>query len=333
MNDLYTKATSYAALYAAYQRAAKNRGKNLARIAFARHLEENLITLRDELAAGTYRPGKYTRMTVYEPKKRIIEALPFRDRVVQQALFAVLLPLFERSMIYDSYACRKGKGTIRGAKRAQKFLRAAGASAWVLKGDIYHFFASMEREKILLRIARKVHDARMLASISLFLPQERGVPIGNLMSQLFANVLLDAFDHYMMDARGNGRYVRYMDDFILVLPSKARAKRELAAARAFLLSLGLTLNGKTQIFPARQGINFLGFYITRQRMRLRRETVRRVKWRVRRFRKLRARHLAHVMDCRPWLSSYLGFAKHGDCAALTRSVLRLLNGGVLIEEF
>lgn len=333
MNDLYTRATSYAALYAAYLRAARNRGKNPARIAFARHLEEKLIALRDELAAGTYLPGAYTRMTVYEPKKRIIEALPFRDRVVQHALFAVLMPLFERSMIYDSYACRKEKGTIRGAKRAQRFLRAAHAGAWVLKGDIHHFFASMEREKILLLIARRVHDARMLTAISLFLPNEKGVPIGNLMSQLFANVLLDAFDHYMTDARGNRRYVRYMDDFVIFLPSKERAKRELTAARAFLLSLGLKLNGKTQVFPARQGVNFLGFYITRRRMRLRRETVRRVKWRVRRFRRLRAQGLAHVMDCRPWLSSYLGLAKHGDCTALTRAVLRLLNGGVLIEEF
>jgi len=191
-------------------------------------LERELWQLHSELTDQTYQPGNYHTFHIYEPKKRLISAAPYRDRVVHHALTRVLEPIFERSFIFDSYACRKFKGTHAAVDRAQQF---AGRFRYVLKADIRKFFPSMDHEILNGLIARKIKDAHvqwLIARIiagsnpqeavtmyfpgdNLFTPMERrrGIPIGNQTSQFFANVYLNPLDHFVKDELRFGGYARF----------------------------------------------------------------------------------------------------------------------------
>jgi retron-type reverse transcriptase len=194
-------------------------------------LEPELVRLQEELTSMTYRPGPYRTFTIYEGKARQISAAPFRDRVVHHALTGILEPIFERSFIHDSYACRKGKGTHAAVDRCQQLARR---HAYVLKADVRRFFPSIDHVILKNQIARRIKDPRVLWLVNtivdhsnpqlpaimwfpgddLFTPIERrrGLPLGNQTSQFFANVYLDALDHFVTD-RLRFSYVRYVDAF------------------------------------------------------------------------------------------------------------------------
>ena len=322
--NLFDEICSYKNLVHAWRAASRNKGTHRNVLVFASRLQENLISIRDELRAGTYRPGRYHEMIVYEPKKRVIRSLPFRDRVVQHAIYDVVRERFERSMIADSYACRIGKGAQRGMLRLQSFLRRKGKGAFVLKGDVHHFFASVNHEALLRLLSRKVKDKRVLALFRLFLPAGGvGIPIGNLMSQLYANVTLDALDHYVKDTLGVKCYARYMDDFVMVLSSREEAERILTRVRGFLGGfLHLSLNRKTQIFPEAQGVNFLGYLVTFDHVRIRHETVKRVKQKIAKY--WHDFYHSGRAHWRGWFMSFLGLAKWANCRSIEQALWRRL---------
>jgi len=322
--NLFDEICSYKNLVHAWHAASRNKGTHRNVLVFASRLQENLIAIRDELKTGAYRPGCYHEMVVYEPKKRVIRSLPFRDRVVQHAIYDVVRERFERSMIADSYACRIGKGAQRGMLRLQSFLRHKGKGCFVLKGDVHHFFASVNHEALLRLLSRKVKDRRVLALFRLFLPAGGvGIPIGNLMSQLYANVTLDALDHYVKDVLGVKCYVRYMDDFVMVLSSREEAEKVLADVRGFLGGfLHLSLNRKTQIFPEAQGVNFLGYLVTFDHVRIRHATVKRVKRKIAHYwHDVRRGAPAHW---RAWFMSFLGMAKWANCRSIEEALWKRL---------
>jgi len=203
--------------------AKAQRGKRF-RPAVARFhftLERELLVLQAELASKTYRPGPYRSFYIYEPKQRLISAAPYRDRVVHHALTGVLEPIFERSFVFDSYACRKGKGTHAAVARCRNHARRF---RYVLKADIRKFFPSVDHDILKHLIAGKIKDPNVLWLMGLILdhsnPQEpllqwfpeddlftpaerrRGFPIGNQTSQFFANVYLDPLDHFVKDRLG-----------------------------------------------------------------------------------------------------------------------------------
>jgi Reverse transcriptase (RNA-dependent DNA polymerase) len=200
------------------------------------NLERELVRLHDELRSMTYRPGPYRTFMIYEGKPRQISAAPFRDH----ALTGVLDPIFERSFVYDSYACRKGKGTHAAVDRCQAFARH---HAFVLKADVRRFFPSIDHEILKSQIARRIKDPHVLSLVNmivdhsnpqpsviawfpgddLFTPTERrrGLPLGNQTSQFFANVYLDPLDHFVMDRLGLS-YVRYVDDFLVFSETNRR---------------------------------------------------------------------------------------------------------------
>lgn len=322
--NLFNEICSYKNLVRAWRAASRNKGSHRNVLVFASHLQENLISIRDDLRAGTYRPGRYHEMIVYEPKRRVIRSLPFRDRVVQHAIYDVVRERFERSMIPDSYACRIGKGAQRGMLRLQSFLRRRGKGCFVLKGDVHHFFASVNHAALLRLLERKVKDTRVLALFRLFLPAGGvGIPIGNLMSQLYANVTLDALDHYVKNELGVKCYARYMDDFVLVLPSREEAERALASIRGFLGgALHLSLNRKTQIFPESQGVNFLGYLVTFDHVRIRHETVKRVKRKIARY--WHDYWRGAPAHWRAWFMSFLGMAKWANCRSIEEALWKRL---------
>jgi len=192
------------------------------------------LNLKNYLTSNCYRPGKYRHFWVYDPKKRRISAPVFVDRVVHHALCQVIEPIFDRSFIYDSYACRRNKGNHQAMKRLQTFLRKPGA-AYALKCDISKYFASINQQILLQLIKKKIADPKVLALLQIIIfsyrnpvqqdPHEiassassisRGIPIGNLTSQLFANIYLNELDYYVKQILRRKYYLRYVDDFIIL---------------------------------------------------------------------------------------------------------------------
>ena len=299
--NLWEQVIRFEALLRAADTARKGKRFRPTVAAFHFDQERALWKLHEELSTKTYRPGAYRSFFIYEPKKRQISAAPYRDRVVHHALVNVLEPIYERSFIADSYACRKGKGTHAGVDRCQQFARRF---LYVLKADIQKFFPSLDHEILKALVARKIKDTDVLWLVGqiidhsnlqeeivnyfpgdqLFTPGERrrGIPIGNQTSQFFANVYLDPLDHFVKERLGIKGYVRYVDDFLVFADAKSHLADLREQIREFLVRLRLRLHPKKSVvFPVKDGIRFLGYRVFPTHRLLPKENVRRFRRRVR----------------------------------------------------
>jgi retron-type reverse transcriptase len=286
---MYADIYSWDNLRWAYRRAAKGKRGHPTVAAFEHRLEDNLLALQRELHDQTYTPGAYTSFYIHEPKRRLISAAPFRDRVVHHALCNLSEPLFERTFITDSYANRVGKGTHRALDRCQAFARRY---RYVLACDLVQFFPAIDHAILRDTLARTIHDddtlwlcERILASgggvlsevyemvwfagDDLFAPlRPRGLPIGNLTSQFWANCYLNPFDHFAKRELRCAAYLRYADDFLLFADDKATLWRWRAAIVARLARLRQMIHTHAQPKPVSEGIPFLGFVVYPERRRL-----------------------------------------------------------------
>lgn len=287
--DIYTRLCSWENLLLAYRKAARGKRGQPGVAAFEHRLEEQLLELQRELQELAYIPGPYASFYIHEPKRRLISAAPFRDRVVHHALCNLIEPVFERSFIFDSYANRIGKGTHRALDRAQTFARRY---AYVLQCDLRQFFPSIDHEILLSVLARKIDHPqalwlcrRILESGRGVLAKEyepvyfpgddlfaalrpRGLPIGNLTSQFWANVVLNPFDHFVKRELRCPAYLRYVDDFLLFSDDKAQLWEWLGAIENRLGRLRLTIHTGAQPRPVGEGLPFLGFVVYPQARRL-----------------------------------------------------------------
>ena len=341
VGNLWEGLVSFPNLLRAARKARRNKRHRPDVQAFEFDAERELLRIRDELQSGTHAFGPYHTFTVTEPKPRLISAAPYRDRVVHHALCNVLEPVYERSFITDSYACRAGKGTHAAVRRCHAL---AGRFPWVLKADIRKFFPSIDHAILKTQLARKIKDRRVLALAGRVIDhsneqepvidwfpgdglldptdRRRGLPIGNQTSQFFGNVYLDALDHFVTDRLGVGGYVRYVDDFVIF----GAGKRELATVRArvagFLETLRLRPHpSKTTVFPTRQGIRFLGYRVFGSHVRMARDGVIRFRRRVRGWAADAAAGRLDREGMRRSVASWLGHVGH---AASTRLRERLL---------
>lgn len=284
---LFEKITAFSTLWRAAHRAWRGK-KDKRRIArFYFYLEPELLQLQQALLAGCYVPRPYRLFTISEPKQRRIAAADFRDRVVHHAICEVLEPLFERTLIHDTYACRVGKGNHAALKRAQQFMRRY---PYYLKCDIRQYFASIDHEVLRRLLARRIKDRRLLALLDWIidhpLPEHapgKGLPIGNLTSQHFANIYLGELDHFVKDRLGVPAYLRYMDDFVLFDINKPRLHQHLAEiGRVLNGSLQLRLKAQaTRVAPVTEGLAFLGFSLFPGTIRLQAKGLTRTRRRVR----------------------------------------------------
>jgi len=252
-------------LYQAANIAAKEKRYKTSVMRFFYNLEENIIQLQNELIWKEYELGKFYNFERYEPKRREISALPFRDRVVQIALCIIIEPEFEKRFIYDTYACRIGKGTGQAANRLSYFLDKPDATKY-LKCDIKKYFRSIDVKELQTLIrARYVEDENILWLIDKILMHEYnndGIKIGNRFSQLAANAYLAELDFYLKVKLQIPYYIRYMDDFIILSDSNGKLKNYLSLIETFLNeTLHLQLNDKTKIDYCRNGIDFVGYKI------------------------------------------------------------------------
>lgn len=342
---LYPQVYEFANLYAAYRAARRGKRDRPAVAAFEFDLEPQLLALQEALRTQTYRPGEYTHFYIYEPKQRLVSAAPFRDRVVHHALCQVIEPIWEARFIDTSYACRLGKGTHAALARAWGWVRQY---RYAFHGDIVKYFPSIDMELLRDLLAHRIADRQVLWLVDqiltggadiqtgvapvVYLPGDnlfaalrpRGLPIGNLTSQFFANVYLHELDLFVKQQLRCRAYLRYMDDFVLFADDKAQLHAWRAAIQEFLATrLRLVLHPrKSVVFPVAVGLDFCGLRLYPTHRRLRRSSVRRF---VRRFRRQRAAYrrghlsLAAVTTS---VRSWIAHAAHGDTWRLRRRLFR-----------
>ncbi|MDP2930348.1 MAG: reverse transcriptase/maturase family protein [bacterium] len=300
MRDIYSRIISKENLYHSAYMAAKGRRYRDTTADFNFYLEEEIDRLHKELSAKTYRHGKYRLFTIYEPKERKIAAAPFRDRVVHHAVHDIIEPVIDGTFIYDSYACRKDKGTHKAVNRAQSFLRA---NAFCFHGDIKKYFPSINHDILKEILKMRIDDSDLLclldeiinSALSLrdcFAPKcgarndsRIGLPIGNLTSQFFANLYLSELDYFIKFDLKARYYLRYMDDFLVFDNDRKALLGIKEKIRDFLKNrLDLDMHkDKSQVYKTRNGIKFLGFRLFKDYRRLTSDNVRRFSKRLKRF--------------------------------------------------
>jgi retron-type reverse transcriptase len=300
-------------------------------LAFNYNLESELINLQSELESQTYQSGAYKTFEILEPKRRIISAAPYRDRVVHHALCNIITPIFERTFIHDSYANRLGKGNHRALRRFIEFSRS---NQCILQCDIRKYFLSIDREVLKSLMRHKIKCPNTLWLIDLIIdsspPQEpideriRGIPIGNLTSQFFANVYLNSFDHFVKEQLQVRNYLRYVDDFALFGSNYAFLKEARHEIESYLETLGLQIHPiKSQLFETKHGTNFVGFRILRDRVRVRQENLRRGK---RRLKLMQKAHQSGKMESQAIaqsVQSWLAHLAHGNTWQLCQQIQQL----------
>ena len=264
--DLFTSITSFAQLRASAKLAKKGIRYNRSVLSFFAELDSNILQLQQNLVDGRYLPQRYTEFVLLDPKPRKIQAADFTDRVVHHSVCKSLAPHFERSYLAHSFACQKGKGNHRAIEQAQRFARKFQAG-WFLKLDIAHCFETIDHVVLMEQIFRRIGCVQTLDLIDLIIThggrQGKGLPIGNLTSQHFANFYLDALDHYCVQELKIKGFIRYMDDILLFSHSKDHLIEALGELNLWLpqtLKLHLK-HSATQLHPIYHGIPFLGFRI------------------------------------------------------------------------
>lgn len=324
-------------LLKAHKRARLGKQGKREVIDFEMNLSQNLCEMSEEIKNESYHISGYYSFNVYEPKERTIHALHYRDRVVQHCLCdEIIAPLFERNLIYDNAACRKGKGTLFAIRRLSEFLRTFcrehGNKGYFLKCDIRKFFDNIDHEILKDVLTRKIADTQVLALCEKIIDsyetaQGKGLPLGNQTSQWFALIYLDGFDRLCKEQLHLRFYTKYMDDMIIVHESKAYLHDCLAKMRDYAEDeRKLQFNQKTQIFPVKNGVEYLGFRFSLSKSgavirRLKTSSKLRYRRKLRSFMQLYRDGNIELEEIRQSLSGYHGHMKHGSTFHLKKKAL------------
>lgn len=288
---------------------------------FSLHLEDNLFALHNALKRQTYRHGGYESFWVHDPKRRHIHKACVTDRVVHHLLYTYLYELFDPTFIYDSYSCRLGKGTHKGVARLVTFTRKESANytrdCWALQFDIKQFFGSADHEVLKHLLAKKIADERILSLLSQVIDSfnstaglGKGIPLGNLTSQIFANIYMHELDAYMKHVLKARFYIRYADDGVIVDSSK-RHLIDLIMPIGDFLQKGLLLSlhpRKVTVRKLSWGIDFLGYIVLPHYVLPRTKTKRRLLKRI--------RTAGHSESANQMIQSYLGYLSHAEAYRL-----------------
>lgn len=261
IGNLFEETFTRRALYDAYMDARKRKRGKRSCFIFEKHLSANIEFLHNGLMNSTYKAKPYYQFYVYEPKKRLISAPAFRDRVVQHALYNAIRPIFETRFIDQSFACRIGKGTHKASDYVHKALQASDSDSYILQLDIRRYYYSLDRDILRSLIEKVIKDKRTVDLIMSFAVTDEplGTPIGNLLSQLFGLIYLNPLDHFVKRVLKVKYYARYVDDFVLIGITRDQAIEYKARIIEFLDSkLHLSLS-KSSIHKVSKGINFVGF--------------------------------------------------------------------------
>ena len=266
--NLYPKLCSTENIALAFKKSQKRKSRKPYVIEFKNNLNKNLESLRLRLLSETYKPRPLRTFVIREPKTRKIRKSYFEDRIVHHAICNILEPIFEKRFIYDSFANRKGKGSLNAIKRFDKFKQKVSKNntrdCYVFKADIKHYFDEVYHNTLINILRKKVNDERLISLISKVLKNHSdtvGMPLGNMTSQFFANVYLNELDQFIKHKLKVKYYIRYVDDFVILHDNKAILKSYKESIDVFLKdNLQLELHPtKSKISLLKKGIQFLGF--------------------------------------------------------------------------
>ncbi|MDE1810545.1 MAG: group II intron reverse transcriptase domain-containing protein [Candidatus Micrarchaeota archaeon] len=344
--NLYQRLCSYDNLLLAYRKARKGKAQKDYVIDFEPDLERNLLLLKGELERLEYSPEPIATFILRDPKTRRIGASSFRDRVVHHALCNVIGPIFESRFIYDSFANQQGKGTHRAILRFEEFTRRVSRNAgrarsgqqkllgsgksygYVLKADIKHYFDTVDQGILMQIISKRIKDARVIWLVGVILRNHRcdapgkGMPIGNLTSQFFANVYLDELDQFVKHRLGVRYYIRYVDDFVILHRDRKALQLLRGEIQHFLVSdLRIELHpDKTRVVPLDRGITFLGFRVFPLYRLLKKSNARRIWRRMDRLKRIYAAGEMSAEQVSRSIEGWLGYARFADTYNLRRRV-------------
>lgn len=295
----------------AYKNTARAKRMTWGYLEFKEYAEVNLRRVQQELLSGEYKQGEFRQFTVFEPKPRLISALDFKDRLVQHALVNVIGPIFEQTLLPGTFACRKGMGTHEAVKHVQSALRRTNATHF-LKTDYSKFFPSIDRAVLHQLISQKISCQETLGLIAEIVPPTgKGLPIGSLTSQLFANVyggIIDRFIHFELGAK---HWTRYMDDVVVLSSNPYELRHWFEDIEAVSLEkLGMRMS-KWSISPVQRGINFCGYRIWPRHKLLRKDSVMRAKRKIANLTKHGA-----TEELTKFIATWRGHAEHADTVNL-----------------
>jgi hypothetical protein len=315
--NLIDRITADATMLEAYRLTSRGKRLTPARLEFKEFSILNLERLAHDLRTGAYVQGEPHEFNIFDPKLRAISALPFRDRIAQHALCQIIAPIFDATLLPRTFACRPGKGTHLAAITLQADLRRlSDGPVRVLKTDFSRYFASIERPVLWELIEAKISCHATLRLIDAMLPREGiGLPIGSLVSQIFANVYGGVVDRHLQQEFGERYWLRYMDDVVVL----GRSSEHLRAVKASIENLSRRRLGlrfsKWSIQPASRGVNFVGYRIWPTHKLLRRDSV------IRARRKIRAYRAAHdYARLEKFLAAWTGHASWADARNLMKSL-------------
>ena len=360
----FTRVYDFGNLYAGFLKARRGKRGKASVAKFEANLLEAICLLSEMLKNRTYKPSDYFVFRVYEPKERVVMTNAFKDKVVQHSLCDnILEPAFSRAFIRDNYASQRGRGTHDGLYRLEEFMRsyyfshkakaeregreeglprpapqaADYADGWVLKCDISKYFYSIQHEPLKQMVRQYVKSPGVLWLVDMIIDstENPGVPIGNQTSQWFAVMYLSGLDHFIKEKLGIRYYGRYMDDFYLIHEDKAYLQYCRREIERYVARLGLTLNNKTNIFPLRNGIDFLGFhsYLTdsgKVIRKVRRSSKSNEQRKLKKQRALLDRGKITMREIKQSYGSWRSHAEKGNCYHLIREMDQLYK--TLFEE-
>ena len=324
--NLFAKVVDPDNLRLAYLKARRGKAERPAVRAYALELDVNLNILRRGLLnLESLKIGDYHYFMVYDPKPRMICAASFNERVLHHAVMNVCEPVFEKFAIYDSYACRQGKGGVRALERAQYF---CGKYPWYIKLDIRKYFDSIVHEVLLKKLSRQFREKRLLDFFARLLATYetlpgQGLPIGNLISQHFANFYLGSFDHWVKGVIRVKGYLRYMDDFLLFGASRSILQEWLVELEIFLgCELGLRVKSNVQLNRTACGIPFLGYRVFAGYLRLNKLSRQRFVGKFKLYEKLYNKGILSEMELQKHIEPLFSFVRRAETKGLRNTVLK-----------
>jgi len=329
-NDFYPEIYSMKNLFLAWRNARKGKTKKDYIIEFEKNLGANLRALHYELKFQIYKPKPLKTFILRDPKTRKISKSDFRDRIVHHALVRVIEPIFDKSFIYDSCANRKGKGNLFALKRFELFkseiTNNLKTETYCLKADIKHYFQEVDHKILLNIIKRKIKDEKVIWLIERILennvksnPQGKGMPLGNLTSQFFANVYLNELDYFVKHKLRAKYYIRYVDDFVLLNQSKEKLLSWGIIEDFLIKNLKIEFHKeKSKIISLSKGIDFVGFRNFYYFKLLRRRNIRNMFLKIRKYRNadLNKEKILEIFQ------GWNAYAKWADSFELRKKVVR-----------
>jgi hypothetical protein len=331
---LFDKITDIDNFEKAYKQTIKGQSKyKKEALIFNKNAVYNLEKLRKSVIEGTYRFSGYTRFTVYEPKERIIDAPGFKDKIVQIAINNVLKGVYYPCFIYSSYACIDNKGTHRCVDRIQHYIKKAkwqyGEKAFFINLDIKKFFYSIDRKILKNLLTKKIKCKRTLNLLYVIIDSAndispKGMPLGNTLSQICANIYMNELDQYAKRKLSLKYYVRYADDVVIIIEDREKAKKIKSKLIKFIdEKLNLKPNKrKTQIFPINQGINTIGFKIHATHRLLRNNSKKKIKRKCKKMRQLIINKDMTQEKAEQIINSWKGHAEHANSYNFIQSLLK-----------